>query len=415
MDGSRAGALRRGRRRDARDNDARILDAALSILATDGWGSLHFSRVSAETQITVSPIRDRFADRSSLAAQVWAERIQDALLPGVEGIIDAVPDPTSLAEDATWLTDRMLEALQPFEEPAETYLAAIELIIMARFDPMIAAAVDDSLGSLLASRLTPSRDLTPGQAARRGFAVSVALGLLFLARGVPWPAVSVVPAVSAMCLAMCEDESPRPLPPERAEHLDAGAVFDTGDPAWDSLLQATLDSVGAFGYEGATLDIIARRSGYSTGVIQNRYASKRDLFLDATRRMLAAAVLLNATYVQVLGESHSPGIADAAEMREFMERDRRLVRSISFERIRLAWHDDEVAEAVRAEVVAAFNELPEFTGTDSPTPSSRMHFSLALGQGCALLADLWPAAAELPFDVITVPLHNADPSTHPSA
>ena len=209
--------------------------------------------------------------------------------------------------------------------------------------------------------------------------------------------------------ALAVDVDPQPLPVERGEHLDLGAVFATDDPAWDALLQATLDEVGTRGYEGATLEIIARPAGYSRGIIQNRYSSKKEIVLDATRRMLAAAVVLNEAYTRALAERHDQGLADAAFMREVMDPSRRLIRAIACEQIHLAWYDPDVAAVLSDEVDQA-RESAARTATreQAAATDAAWHFGLAAGQGAGVLADLHPQPASLPFELVTVPLNEQD-------
>lgn len=394
---------RRRRRRDARDNDALILDAALVLAGTEGWHGLLAPRLSAATGLSSAPIRERFADRGAVAAALWRQRISDTLFTRLGAVVAATPRPGE--DDSVQGPEAMLAAMAPFQDHDTVMLAASELLIMARFDPQVADAVASTWRGWADSWLTPEPGrLTPAQAARHGFALSVALGLLVMGRGVPTPAVPVDGPLTQMVRAMSVDNTPQPLPAERAEHLDMGAVFNTDDPAWDALLQATLDELGTRGYEGATLEIIARSAGYSRGIIQNRYSSKKDIVLDATRRMLGAAFVLNAEYSRMLAERYTLGLADAAFVRETMDPGRRLLRAISFEQIRLAWHDPEIAQAMANEVKAAREAMGRSAG-DAAAAEAVWHFDLSAGQGVGALADLHPAAADLPYDVVTIPYH----------
>lgn len=394
---------RRRRRRDARDNDALILDSAVTLLATEGWHGLITSRLSEATGLSTAPIRERFGDRGEVASAVWRQRLCDPFFTRLRDLVAATPHPREGHVDA----HAFIDAMRPFQDHDEILLAASELLIMARFDGQVADAVASTWSGWAASWLSPEPGaLDPAQAARHGFVISVALGLLMMGRGVPQPPVRVDDQLRVLVGALGTPIEPQPLPEERAHHLDLGAVFDTDDPAWDALLQATLDELGTRGYDGATLEIIARSAGYSRGIIQNRYSSKKEIVLDATRRMLAAAFVLNAEYSRMLSERYSVGLADAAFVRESMDPSRRLIRSISFEQVRMAWHDPEVAAAMADEVAAA-REALDRAGTDVSLDGTDAgwHFSLATGQGVAALADLHPQAADLPYDVVTVPLN----------
>ena len=397
-------APRRRRRRDARDNDALILDTAVTLLATEGWHGLIASRLSEASGLSTAPIRERFADRGQVASAVWRQRLCDPFFMRLRDVITATPSPAEGDVDVQAFVD----AMGPFQDHDEILLAASELLIMARFDGQVADAVASTWSGWATPWLSPQLGgLDPAQAARHGFVLSVALGLLVMGRGVPQPPVRVDDQLRVLARALGVAGEPQPLPEERAHHLDLGAVFNTDDPAWDALLQATLDELGTRGYDGATLEIIARSAGYSRGIIQNRYSSKKEIVLDATRRMLAAAFVLNAEYSRMLSERYSVGLADAAFIRESMDPSRRLIRSIANEQIRLGWHDPEIAAVMADEAAAARGTLGR-AGVDGDVDAANAawHFALAAGHGVALLADLHPEAAHLPFDVVTIPLND---------
>lgn len=395
---------RRRRRRDARENDALILDAATVLAGTEGWHGLLTTRLAAATGLSTAPIRERFHDRGAVGAALWRQRISDTFFSRLAAVVAATPQPGT--SDGNRDPRVMIAAMQPFQDHDAVMLAAAELLVMARFDPQVADAVASTAGQWMRTWLTPEPGrLTTSQAARHAFSLSAALGLLLIGRGVPSAPTPIDGPLIDMFRAMTVDSDPVPLPEQRAEHLDLGAVFDTDDPAWDALLQATLDELGTRGYEGATLDIIARSAGYSRGIIQNRYSSKKAIVLDATRRMLAAAVVLNEEYMREIARTHSQGLADAAYIRETMDTGRRLVRSIAFEQIRLAWHDSDIAQAMAEEVEAAREVFQRSDPLEDPAAEGTWHFGLAVGQGVGALADLHPPAATLPYDVVTRALH----------
>lgn len=394
---------RRGRRRDARENDARLLDAAVPLAAHEGWRGLVAPRLCEVTGLSPAPVRERFHDRGELAAALWRQRLSDPFLSALAAVVAATPKPAGGEAKAD--PEPMLAALAPFQEPDDILRAAIELIIMGRFEPLLGEAIAQTWQGWASSWLRPEPGgLTAAQAARNGYSLLFALGLLLTSRGVPMPLVNCDNWISAMVRAMASDAQPQSVLAGRAEHLDLGAVFNTDDPVWDALLQATLDEVGSRGYDGATLERIAHRAGYSRGIIQSRYETKKEVFLDATRRMLAEAVALNGDYSRRISEQYGGGMADAALLREFMEPDRRLLRAIAMEQIRMAWHDPDMAAVMRDEAEEGMRKAEIHTAGSQDAMASARSFGWAGGQGSALLADLEPGAYALPYDVVTVPL-----------
>ena len=256
------------------------------------------------------------------------------------------------------------------------------------------------------SALTPARGtLSRTDAARHAYLLILALGLLLEGRRPGVADLDLTPVLRDTAAALSHPTAPARLPTASATHLDAGAVFATGDPAWDRLLQASLDEIGARGYDAATVDVIARASGSSQGLLFGRYATKRDLFLDATRRMLGEATELNVAFQLRIGESHSLGIAEAVMLREWMDPRRFALRTIGLEQYRVGWHDPEMQAAMDAEQAPVIEPLLAMWSADGPALGlARVHLARAGGMGPLLLADLHPESYRLPYDVVTVPL-----------
>lgn len=392
-------AARRPRRRDARANDTRILDAALGLAATQGWAGLGLPTLARASGLSLPPVRERFADRTDVASALWRERIEVPFATAINRVCQAADD---FGGDAT----AMKSAYQRLAAADDAMRAAGELIIVALYNSELAEVISRTWQPLADRWMRPGvNGVDAASAARRAYAVAVGLGIIIFARGIPVAMGDITAPTERMVRALSARGSAIPLPAVTAEYLDMGASFDVTDPAHRALLQATLDVVGTKGYDAATLELIARESGYSKGIIQNRYSNKKHLFLDATKRMLAAATLLNEDFLRKVSSDHSAGVAEAALIREFMASHRRLIRSISFEQLRMAWHDGEIALMMKNEFdVARRGITASETGNHPALDPGNFTFGLATGQGVALLADLDPLAARLPFDVVSVPM-----------
>ena len=92
--------------------------------------------------------------------------------------------------------------------------------------------------------------------------------------------------------------------------------------------------------------VVAHAAGYTEGLLFARYATKRDLFVDATARMTEPATRLNQAMSDDLAKRYSWGISDAVMMREFMRPGRERVRTIVLEQYRLASHQPDVQAVV---------------------------------------------------------------------
>lgn len=395
------------RRRQARSvaNDARILDAVVERLDSGGWEETSLVQIARQAGLTHPAVLDRYDSRTTAVIDAWHQRLAPPLLLALQRSIDLL--------DGVVHEDELLSVLEPFIYPNPTTRAAAEVIAVARYQPQPADAVHQTLGVKLDEWLTPVRGrLTRAQAARRAFIVSLALGCVMEARRrLPDLTLDLEPELRNFASALNARTFPVRLPSIRADHLHGPPVFNTDDPTLTALLAATLAEIGEFGFESATVQRIASRAGYTTGVIFSRYKTKLELFLDASERMLIGAGAANVEFQTRLGQLASLGVADATLTREFMHPDVKGPRTINFEQYRLAWHDDAMQQSFRALqdqfVVETMEMFPALTQDQA---RARVFLGQSRGAGVMLLADLQAGAWELPHDVVCVPLLEAEAS-----
>jgi len=383
-------------------NDEATLDATVHLLDTAGWEGCSVLRIAETTGKSRSPILERFGDRTGAVAAAWTQRLAPGFQQALANVVHAVGasgEPTD--------PQLLLLALGPFYEPNASMRAAAEVLLVSRYVEGLASVVASTLGRDLDSWLTPRpHHLDKEQAARHALVTLLALGMLVEVRtGHDVNASDLAPEIAHVARALDARVPPTQLPEERATHLLATPDFGLRDDALEALLIATLDEVGTYGYEGATVQRIARASGFTKGLIFARYASKRELFLDATDRMLLLAAQANTEFQERIAATTSVGVADATMTRESMRPEHRPVRTVTTEQFRLSWHDeqmqttfknvqDHVAEQISKESLA--RPVGQARG--------RMFIDFARGIGMGILADLHPGAWTLPIDVVLIPL-----------
>lgn len=382
----------------AERNERAILDAAAAELRETGWSGIVPARIATRAGLSITPVRNRYADRPGLGAALWSKRLAEPMRDACLNLMDVLPvrDPITLAE-------QLCAVLEPFLYADTTLRSATELLVVSGFEPALAAAVHAELGAELAEKLAPKPSAT--LAGQRASLLGLAFGLALMSKHTRRDALDMSRECARFADALLHPARPARLPTKGAEHLDRGYVFDTGEAAWDSLLAATLTTIGEMGYEAATVERIARRSGFTQGVIFSRYDNKHELFVDATRRATMHALALNDAMLERIGRQRSVGIAEAFYIRETMSPSRRSPRVILLEQIRLSWHDPFIAKAfqdnlhtVRAQIDVAH------PGLTREQREALLLTEFARGQGPALLAVVVPTAWELPQDVFTVPL-----------
>ncbi|MCX6460784.1 MAG: helix-turn-helix domain containing protein [Actinobacteria bacterium] len=364
-------------------NDERILDAALELLADSGWGAFTLVAVGARAGLSKRPVLDRFASREVLAATLWRQRLAspltDALLPLLSGDV---------------------ESLDTFLRPNPALNAAAELLVVRQYEPRVLTAVNRTLSPLLVDALDPPRPRA--DAARTGYLLMLALGLLLVWPGSNSVIPDIVPLVTPIRDALAQRRKPVRQPARKATHIDGAYPFDTDDPVLAGLLQATLEQVGTRGFDAATTRAISRAGGLTEGYLFNRYATKLELVFDASRSSIAGGAGLNERFMAGIEREYSAGMAEAVMLRELMRPGREVQRSINLEQQRLMRHHP----ALRASSSEQYRSIVEqVQGTSARWRESSLdadsYVGLSVGFGAVLLAQLHPTAWNLPYDVVT--------------
>ena len=382
--------------RVARNND-RLLDAAVSAAATDGWTGMTFVGVAERAGLSRRPLQDRYADASHMMAAVWRERCGPALTSTLARCLDV----SGIGGSGSG--PELAEAMGVLIQPDDTHRAAAELMMIAQFDEVVRAEVVRTLGEQIAAWCSASGTHGRVRAAQRAYVVSAGLGFLVFGRRSAVPDLDFSYVCDALHAALASPSAPVRLPHDDFAHLDRPVPFETGDPTTDALLQATLDAVGLEGYDRMSVDRIATKAGSSQGALFARYPSKLSLFIDATRRQNAVAVRLNSAAMAAVEAARGDGVAEATAIREFQRPFRAHLRAITLEGIRVAWHDEDLRQAVIKELTdweeESARKNPQAFGT-----SAWFHFGFAMGVGVLVLPLMLESCWKLPYDVITTPL-----------
>ncbi|MEN9802775.1 MAG: hypothetical protein RLZ37_1900 [Actinomycetota bacterium] len=334
-----------------------------------------------------------------LAAALWKEKLADQMISALQ---DAVASLEYLDKDDPLAP---LTSVSRFTHPSREMGAAGELLIASLFDSPLQQYVQADLGEALRNWLVPNRDhLTLPEAAKNCYVLSLMLGLLVHGRALPRETPSINSEIERRWNALTTNNDYAELPSVRDDLWDEPIRFDTGDFAWDAVLRATMEEVGRLGYDAATMTKIADASGFTQGAIFSRYTSKRELFLDATRRMVEISSIRNEAFHLELIEKYGPGIAEAIMLHGFMKPSRRGLQIINLEQFRLAWHDAEMRDALQAAIDLNVEHVKRQPSTVTDDPAAWVHCEYALGLGVVLLAALCPEASSLPIHVVTIPL-----------
>ncbi len=379
-------------------NSERITRVATDALAEDGWSALAPTTVSRRSGLSPRAVSTRYPTRPDIGAAAWHAHAGPTLQTTLTDVLSA-----SGLLDAPGSEADFVAVMRSVAQPSVDLLAAAEVLVLARFEPVLRDALDATLAPAVTQWCEPvPGKVTRAAAARRTYLLMVALGLIAAGRRPGVPDLDLTNELTDLHRALHEDLGPVRLPAARARHANQRTAFDTGDPIHDDLLTATLDRVGHLGFDAATTLTIARAAGHSETTIFIRYPSKLDLFIDAAGRQQAIAFRANEAFTERLEARHGLAIAEAVNIREFLHPDLDVQRAIYAETIRMSWHDDDLRDRQEAEINTFIDEMHR-THADWPdgTTAAAAHMSYATGIGYALLPGLAPDAWKLPYDVVT--------------
>lgn len=385
---------RRARPVTAFANDSAITAATAARIASVGWDETGMAAVGEGAGLTYGAVYARYPDKTALGLGVWEE----SLLPHLTSTLEAL---FASAREAR--TADLHEHLLQVATPDVRLVAAVELILAARFEPEIASVADDA-AAVLARWMEPSPDCPPMRAAVSAAVAYISFGLILVA-GRPWvDDADLTGELARYAEALTHPVEPRPLPPDRADFIE-GDPYDTGDPRVDRAIAAVLSVTGEIGYHRATIAKICRAADITPGFLYKRYASKLDLFLDATSRRLEGGFAGSLAFIAEVAREHGAGIAEAVFWRESQRPDFATKRALDLESNRLATYDvrmREVRGEREQEILDQF--VASVTSDRRATATAYLHTELALGLGMNIVSNLFPDAWTLPFNCATEPL-----------
>ena len=386
-----------------RRNDARILAAAVDLAAGQGWPGVTLAGVGRAAGLTISPVRDRYRTRGALGASAWTQVAGPAMESALAGVLAAAGLLEQPSDEPAFAA-----AMDDLARPGIDLLAGAELTVVSCFEPELAEAVAATLGTATRGWLDPVRAGSPARAARRGYLLALALGLIAVSRRPVMTGLDLAPQWVRLLSALGADQDPAHLPDEpRPPHL-ARIHFDTGDQMTDDLLRAAIDHLGRHGYEGTLLASVADDAGASAASVFVRYPNKEAFIMEAINRQQDIAFPAQRDYLARLEAAYGTGIAEAIAIRSTMHPSERQISIIEMERDRLTWHRPSLATADEDRLQQlARDVLAEHPGNPDFADPARLHLARAIGIGIHFLPLVNDQAWDLPYDVITTTLDMA--------
>jgi AcrR family transcriptional regulator len=377
-------------------NDARVLNALHAVAHELGSTGLTLRNVADRAQLSRAAVSERYPSRSSMLTAVWSSGSGEALAEAVTALLAAHDPP----KGATAPADRasIAAAWRRFSQPSPPLRSALDLLLTSPYDAELSAHVAATAG-VHATGWTRhnGRSATRRAAARRGYLIARALGLLAIGSMTDLCGVDFAPGEWAIEAALRTTVRASRLPVVPTQSVS----IETGEPTLDALLHSTIEQVARHGFAGASIEAICAGVGISKGYLFNRYATKRELFIDASRRRQRAALAQSAAWLADMSSRQGQARAEATYIRTVLHANNWVQLRVSSEDLHLALHEREVAQVFEA---TAESFAQANLGAITPKTLGYAHGARAIGEGFGLLTHLDPDAWQLPFEVVLVPL-----------
>lgn len=375
-----------------------LIDAAISQTAAQGTRSVSMAAVARRMGTSIRPVRNRVRDSRHLLAEVWLRRLGPTLIRSTRQVVEALTEQRF---------DLLLSAYRASLRLNAPRLAAAELLLSARFDPLLGVQVDETLGAEIRRWTTPGPALSPTVAARNAFGLALGFGLMIGARHTRARRLDLETALPTWFEAMSKPGTPTPLPHRTADFIDQNPVLAQADPALDILLNTTLRLVSERGFDHVSVVEIAEAAGYTEGLVFSRYPTKLAMVMDAIQRQNEAGFQLNHDFTTALQHDFGPAMAEAVLLREAQRPGRHLGRSMALEQIRIGWHHRELAVRQQQVLDDFRTQLLSTPGWSEYESETDFFLQVCLSWGAYLLPLLNPQIHEVPYDVVYTPLYAA--------
>lgn len=370
-------AHRKPRRREAIENDLRILRAAVWCLDRHGVDGITTVGVATAAGFTTGALYSRYEQQHDLLVDVWQRQSHEA----VDALIGAAI--AVRRSGGTAVTVDALAAL--LADPPAVLRVGVQLMaVTRRIDELADVVPADLAASLLEFGVHVESPDVP-QVDDLGV-VAFALGAVLSGSVVGAQAVDWTPMIRWCGAPPTPPSTWPPAPP-----FPSAPLRDPDDPAIDALLRATQQVIARSGVERATLLRISRAARLTPTVVYNRYENREELIVDLVRRIQQAS---STTEMRTMVHA-SPEML-AMSLATLMSPQGQPRRRLALEVLLASAHHERLAasgaeiDAESRSIAAAL--LADRYG-DARTATDVLTFGAAVSHGAAVLVELGAALA----------------------
>ena len=379
----------------AEKNDERIRDMATGILAGEGVAGLTLGRVARSLGVSHNVLSSRYGELDDLLCDVWAS----VAVPQISLTLVWIFGLVARLGDRFTASDAVID--QGVFRKTREKLVMLELLALAPTRPKLRKAVQETFEEQLGDRARND----PHAATQAVFLFALVIGVQAELRTTSANQSQLAAVMSEVVTGMAQPGEAVALPEVDASHMRR-YKFQTGDERRDRILTSCLELVSERGLVGATTKAIAEHSGVSEGVIFSLFESKIDIFLEATVIQSEMGYQANLDFVMSLNERFGTGIGNAILIREWLSPDLSRFRASLLEETRIMWHDVDLWRRlykVKQDLVGD-DRLAGKTRSLSPSEQAVQMVTLAMPIGIYMVGEAFPAAFELPFSIVTLPV-----------
>lgn len=375
------------------ENDTRIRDMAAKNLADAGLEGLTLARVARSLGMSHTAMTNRYDQLDDLLVDLWVH----VATPQIDRTLAWISNEVARIGDSAATPKAALDK-NLFRESTEK-LVMLELLVLAPTRSTLREAVqrtfEERLGEMVRSERIAATQIV--------FLFALVIGVQAELRTSSAKQAELIAVLSEVINSMANPGEVRALPKVDASHMRR-YDFNTGDPRVDRILASCLSNVGRRGFVDATTEVIARDAEVSVGLIYSMFKSKADLFYEATAIQSELGYKANLDFVMSLNEKFGTGIGNAILIREWLSPDLSEFRASLLEETRITWHNPDLRrriQKVKQNLVTDERVAPRQRGL-SPFEQAVQLVTLAMPIGIYIVGEVLPAAADLPFSVVTL-------------
>lgn len=363
----------------------RILWALAEVTAARGFNAVNTQSVAVVAGASETTVRERFPHTRDYVLGLWEFTGRHAFKKLVEGVALSI-----LNEDFTRLQELLLQLGQENTD----HFCLRQLLLMC--------ASDEELHRLVRAEIlafvTHDDEVIVTQ---RLVALVMAMGCVTTTVDVSTLPVRTGP-LAEFQYAVTHPSPPNTLPPDEADFMELQDLV-TKDVTTSAILNAAMHLIADKGYRVATMKEIRTLANVTDDEIFSRYRTKLDILIDIVERRLRDVWAEYWKFREELVGRVGARLAEAVMWRGHFAPRRRPACCFCLEKDFVALNEPRLAARIRAALsLFMVDHLAELGGAEHDAAPDHITTGIALADGLVIAAVLYPEAARLPFDIITM-------------